>query len=224
MAAATVNLVDRVQVYSMASGTGPFSLGAAVPSYRGVEALLDGHTYRYVAAQGSNYEVGSGVYSAGSSQLTRSPMFSSNSGAPVSFGAGIPVSFTATAEDLVPPGSTNPVGAAIAGGTIALGAPVNIYDVAGVAYAQNADASAGLPAHGFAGSAATGGTSLPVIGSGLNPNVALATSGRVWLDDSAPGGFTTTQPTTSGHLDQIVGVNFPGLGILFTPSREVIIP
>lgn len=94
-------LVDRVKIFVESSGTGPFQLGNALPSFRGSEALVDGLTYSYAVESGSDYEVGQGVYVLAVDQLIRAPTLSSNGGAPVSFPANVAVNFTALAADLV---------------------------------------------------------------------------------------------------------------------------
>ena len=95
-------LVDRVKIFVESSGTGPFQLGNALPSFRGSEALVDGLTYSYAVESGSDYEVGQGVYVLAVDQLIRAPTLSSNGGAPVSFPANVAVNFTALAADLGP--------------------------------------------------------------------------------------------------------------------------
>lgn len=102
---AIATLVDRVKITVLSSGTGPFVLGGAVPAYRGVEALVDGATYSYATESGSNFEVGTGLYSSGTGQLVRTPIISSNGGAAVNFPVNIQVDFTVLAQDIAPPGA-----------------------------------------------------------------------------------------------------------------------
>lgn len=94
-------LVDRVKIFVESSGTGPFQLGNALPSFRGSEALVDGLTYSYAVESGSDYEVGQGVYVLAVDQLIRAPTLSSAGGAPVPFPANVAINFTALAADLV---------------------------------------------------------------------------------------------------------------------------
>lgn len=107
--ASTSTLVDRVKIVVQSSGTGPFQLGAAVPAYRGVEALLSGATYSYAAESGSTWETGTGVYLSGAGTLVRTPQTSSNGGAPVSFPVNIELNFTALAQDLTAVGGSLPI-------------------------------------------------------------------------------------------------------------------
>lgn len=102
-------LVDRVKIVVLSSGTGSFQLGPAVPAFRGIEALLDGATYSYATEYQSNYEVGTGIYLAGSGTLVRTPLLSSNGGAAVAFPSNIELVFTALAQDLEAIGGSFPI-------------------------------------------------------------------------------------------------------------------
>jgi hypothetical protein len=93
-------LVDLVKINITSTGTGPLTLGSAVPGYRGRSALLDGKTYSYSIQQGANYEVGRGTFLASTNQLVRTVLFSSASGSPVNLTANAQIAFTALAEDL----------------------------------------------------------------------------------------------------------------------------
>ena len=102
-------LVDRVRIFVLSSGTGPFQLGSNVPAYRGTEALIGGATYSYAVENGSNFEAGTGVYLAEDGVVVRTPQISSNGGAAVAFPAGVQLVFTALAQDLVATGGTFPI-------------------------------------------------------------------------------------------------------------------
>jgi len=95
---------DRGAESSTTTGTGTYSLDAALPGWRTiVEACGDGATVDYYVrdnTQTSDYEVGQGVITAGSpSTLTRDTIYaSSNGGAAVNWASGtrnIVVTFTA---------------------------------------------------------------------------------------------------------------------------------
>ena len=102
-------LVDRVKIFVLSSGTGAFQLGAAVPAFRGIEALTDGSTYSYAVENGSSYEAGTGVYLAESGVLVRTPVLSSAGNAAVAFPAGVQIVFTALAQDLIATGGSLPI-------------------------------------------------------------------------------------------------------------------
>jgi hypothetical protein len=102
-------LVDLVKIQVQSSGVGPFELGPPVPGYRGVEALIDSAIYSYSVQNGSNYEVGTGVYLASTQTLVRTPTVSSAGNAAVAFPANVQVNFTALAADYAAGGGTIPL-------------------------------------------------------------------------------------------------------------------
>lgn len=102
-------LVDRVRIRVLSSGNGPFSLGPAVPAYRGVEALTDAATYSYAVENDATYEVGTGVYISSTQTFVRSPIMSSAGGAPISFPSNVELVFTALAQDIVATGGSLPI-------------------------------------------------------------------------------------------------------------------
>lgn len=91
-------LVDLVKVLTTTSGTGPLVLDAAVPSFRGVEALVAGKVYSYSIQLGSNYEFGTGVFDG--SSLTRGVVGSSYGNGPIPLTPGATVTFVALAQDV----------------------------------------------------------------------------------------------------------------------------
>lgn len=97
-------LVDGVKIVVNSTGTGALTLGAAVPSFRGIEALTNGSQYSYAIQVDGDFEWGTGTYLQTSQTLTRSPLWSSNGGAPLDLPANAQVSFVALAEDLYGPG------------------------------------------------------------------------------------------------------------------------
>lgn len=103
-------LVDYVKVYATNTGTGPLQLGAAVPGFDGIGALTDTATYGYSIRQGSNWEVGQGVYSLADGTLTRVIEKSSNGGAAINLGPNAIINFPALAADISRPGPAGPPG------------------------------------------------------------------------------------------------------------------
>jgi hypothetical protein len=82
---------DRVKETSSTTGTGTYTLGGAVAGYQTFAAGVGtGKTTNYCATDGTNWEVGTGVYTtSGSNTLTRATIIaSSNSGSAVNWGAG----------------------------------------------------------------------------------------------------------------------------------------
>lgn len=82
---------DRVRVTSATTGTGTFTLGAAVNSFQDFSVIGDGNTtyYAIVDSNSGDWEVGLGTYTASGTTLSRDTILeSSNSGSAVSFSAG----------------------------------------------------------------------------------------------------------------------------------------
>jgi hypothetical protein len=83
-------LKDRVQVTSTTVGTGTFTLDSAVAGFQDFSVIGDGNTTYYVIANGTDWEVGLGTYTASGTTLSRDSILeSSNSGSAVDWGAGI---------------------------------------------------------------------------------------------------------------------------------------
>lgn len=82
-------LKDRVQVTSTTTGTGTFTLGSAVAGFQDFSVIGDGNTTYYVIANGTDWEVGLGTYTASGTTLSRDSILeSSNSGSAVDWPAG----------------------------------------------------------------------------------------------------------------------------------------
>lgn len=78
---------DRTRVTTATTGTGTMSLGSAVSGCRSFDqavtdgALASGNTVNYAIEDGSNWEVGQGVFTSGTpSTLTRATVFASSAG------------------------------------------------------------------------------------------------------------------------------------------------
>ncbi|MDY7525475.1 hypothetical protein [Sphingomonas sp. 10B4] len=102
---------------------------------------------------------------------------------------------------------------------IAANAFVNIYSSAGVLSVRNAIATdLSTAASGFVQSAYVIGQAAVINMLGINAGVTVTAAAipGVWLSETVPGGFTTTQPTTTGHISQSLGQAMPRLGIFFT--------
>lgn len=99
-----LTFADRVKETSTTTGTGTYSLAGAVAGYRTfVSAIASGATVTYCAEDGTNWEVGQGVFTdATPDTLTRATILaSSNSGSAVSWSAGTRNIFlTFTARDI----------------------------------------------------------------------------------------------------------------------------
>jgi hypothetical protein len=97
-------LVNRAKMsVASAPGTGAISLGSAVSGYLSFAqaGVNDQDTVSYVIEDGSNWELGNGVYTASGTSLARSTILgSSNSGAAINATSGALVFVSALAGDL----------------------------------------------------------------------------------------------------------------------------
>lgn len=92
---------DRVKVTSTTTGTGTFTLGAAVTGYQSFSVIGDGNTTQYtIVDDAGNWEVGTGTYTSSGTTLSRDTVLeSSNSNSLVNFPAGTKTVFVTYAAD-----------------------------------------------------------------------------------------------------------------------------
>lgn len=87
----TSKFADRVQETTTTTGTGTYSLLGALTGYQGFAAAFStGSTVYYLVTDGTNWEIGQGVYTTAGSTLTRAAILaSSNASAAVNWGTGV---------------------------------------------------------------------------------------------------------------------------------------
>lgn len=95
-------LVNRAKMTTSTTGTGTITLGSAVQGYQSFAdaGVLDGENVRYVIEDGSNWELGTGIYTASGTTLTRNVSESSNAGSAINLSGAASVFVAAAAADI----------------------------------------------------------------------------------------------------------------------------
>jgi len=93
---------DRVRVTTATTGTGTITLGSPVAGYRSFAAggAASNETIFYVIEDGSNWEIGEGVYDAAGPTLTRPFIISSSLGGALNLSGTAEVFITAPARGI----------------------------------------------------------------------------------------------------------------------------
>lgn len=104
---ANTQLFDLVRMSTATTGTGTITLGSAVTGFLTFAqgGVTDQQTVSYGISDGSNSEVGTGVYTASGTTLTRVPNASTNSNAAINLSGTAQVFITARAADFQLPRS-----------------------------------------------------------------------------------------------------------------------
>ncbi len=97
-----VVLGNRAKMSTSTTGTGTITLGSALTGYQtfAQAGITNGQTVRYAIEDGTNFEIGSGVYTSSGTTLTRSVTESSNSDSAISLSGSAEVFITASAADI----------------------------------------------------------------------------------------------------------------------------
>lgn len=99
-----VTLVNRAKVSTSTLGTGTITLGAAVSGYQTFASagVTDGQTVRYTIEDGTAWEIGSGTYTASTTELSRT-LDESSTGSLLNLSGSAVVFITAAGEDIQQP-------------------------------------------------------------------------------------------------------------------------
>jgi hypothetical protein len=99
-----VTLVNRAKVSTATTGTGTITLGSAESGYQSFAdaGVADGDVVRYVIEDGTDWEIGTGTYTASGTTLSRTVAESSNADAALNLTGSAVVYVSAAAEDIPP--------------------------------------------------------------------------------------------------------------------------
>ena len=99
-----VKLVNRAKVTTATTGAGTLTLGSAVDGFQSFAAsgVTNGDTVRYVIEDGTDWEIGTGTYTATGTTLSRTVLESSNADVAINLSGSAVVFVGAAAEDLAP--------------------------------------------------------------------------------------------------------------------------
>jgi len=99
-----VTLVNRAKTGTATTGTGTITLGSAESGYQSFAdaGVTDGDVVRYVIEDGTDWEIGTGTYTASGTTLTRTVSESSNSDAAINLSGSAVVYVSAVAAHFIP--------------------------------------------------------------------------------------------------------------------------
>ncbi len=98
-----VTFVNRARMTTSTTGTGTITLGSAASGFQSFAdaGITDGQTVRYVIEDGTDFEIGTGTYTASGTTMSRSVEESSNSDAALNLSGSAIVYVTVAATDVL---------------------------------------------------------------------------------------------------------------------------
>ena len=216
-----VTLVNRAKVSTSTTGTGTLTLGAAADGYQtfGAAGVTDGGVVRYVIEDGSNWEIGTGTYTASGTTLSRIVSESSNADAAINLSGTATVFVGATAEDLAPirtPTVISPNGATdVVRATLTASAYAPLYsaDVRSVREFQLTT----FADTGYATPVFTASVNADTVA--VTPDLGLVTQYRWRCRDVAVSGATSAYSTDAVFTTLNFTVNAPTLTVQGSPTE-----
>jgi hypothetical protein len=179
-----VTLVNRAKVSTATTGTGTITLGSAESGYQTFAdaGVVDADVVRYVIEDGTNWEIGTGTYTATGTTLSRTVLESSNADAAINLSGSAVVFVGAAAEDLAPvlelyaENPSSPTAPSATGANaVAIGSGANASSTASISIGFNS-VSSGLYSQSFGRSATATGIYSTAIGTNTDTTSNYSTS------------------------------------------------